>query len=282
MSKVLVVANETLGGQSLIDAVLPRAEKGEEFVVVVPATRPRHGDIIYLEAVQDAAQVRIDLATSFMAEHGVKIDGEVGDPDAFHAAMDAVREWNPSEIIVSTHPETRSGWLRKDLVDHLREETGLPVHHVVTDLQTEGLPFKVTLVIANETVSGPELKDRLKAKAAETGEQDGKLDVFIVIVPQKGGHGRHTREARRRLDSTLNDLEEGGLLVAGMIGDPDPYTAVMNALNTFHVDDVVISTFPETRSGWLRNDLIKRVQGATALPVEHVVVDLDAAKAGSA
>jgi len=222
--------------------------------------------------------VRIDLATSFMTEHGVKIVGEVGDPDPFHAAMDAVREHQPSEIIVSTHPETRSGWLRKDLVDHLREETGLPVHHVITDLQAEGLPFRVTLVIANETVGGAALAERLKAKAAQASEED-KASVFIVVIPQRGGYGAHAREARRRLDATLRNLEGEGLLVAGMIGDPDPYTAVMNALNTFHLDDVVISTFPETRSGWLRGDLIKRVQGATSVPVEHVIVDLEAEKA---
>jgi hypothetical protein len=281
MAKVLVVANETLGGKALIDAVLPRAEKGDQFVVVVPATKPRHGDIIYLEAVRDAAQVRIDLAKSFMAEHGVKIEGEVGDPDAFNAAMDAVREHHPSEIIVSTHPETRSGWLRKDIVDRLREETGLEVHHIVTDLATEGLPFKVTLVIANETAGGKELADRLKAKATEAAEEQ-KESVCIVVIPQKGGHGAHAREARRRLDKVLVGLLDEGLLVAGMIGDPDPYTAAMNALNTFHIDDVVVSTFPETKSGWMRSDLIKRLQGATHLPVEHVVVDLDAAKAAPA
>jgi hypothetical protein len=280
VSKVLVVANETLGGKALIEAVLPRAEQGDEFVIVVPATRPRHGDIVYLEAVRDAAQVRIDLAKSFMSEHGMKIEGEVGDPDPFHAAMDAVREHQPSEIIVSTHPETRSGWLRKDLVDHLREETGLPVHHVITDLQAEGLPFQVTLVIANETVGGAALAERLKAKAAQASEED-QASVFIVVIPQRGGYGAHAREARRRLDATLRNLEGDGLLVAGMIGDPDPYTAVMNALNTFHVDDVVISTFPETRSGWLRADLIKRVQGATTVPVEHVVVDLEAEQAAT-
>jgi hypothetical protein len=278
MAKILVVANETLGGQSLVETVLPRAKKGDEFFVVVPATRPRHGDIIYLETVQDAAQVRIDLAKSFMSEHGVEIEGEVGDPDPFNATMDAVREIHPAEIIVSTHPETRSGWLRKDLIQHLRDETGLPVHHVVTDLQAEGLPFRVTLVIANETVGGAELEDRLKARVAEA-EEDGKTDVFIVVVPQKGGQGRHTGEARARLDATLRKLHDAGLLAAGMIGPPDPYTATMNALNTFHVDDVVISTFPETRSGWLRSDLIKRVSGATSVPVEHVVVDLDAQKA---
>jgi len=86
-------------------------------------------------------------------------------------------------------------------------------------------------------------------------------------------------QARPGLDATLSKLHEAGLLAAGMIGDPDPYTATMNALNTFHVDDVVISTFPETRSGWLRADLIKRVQHATSVPVEHVVVDLETQKA---
>ena len=61
-------------------------------------------------------------------------------------------------------------------------------------------------------------------------------------------------------------------LSAGMIGDPDPYTATMNALELFKVDDIVISTLPKERSGWLRSDLIERVGHATTVPVEHVVV----------
>ena len=56
-----------------------------------------------------------------------------------------------------------------------------------------------------------------------------------------------------------------------MIGDPDPYTAIMNALQYFRVDDIVISTLPETKSGWLRADLIERVRNATGKDVEHVV-----------
>ena len=56
-----------------------------------------------------------------------------------------------------------------------------------------------------------------------------------------------------------------------MVGDPDPYTAAMNALAYFEIDDVVISTYPSTRSGWLRADLVERVRGASGLPVEHIV-----------
>jgi hypothetical protein len=55
-----------------------------------------------------------------------------------------------------------------------------------------------------------------------------------------------------------------------MTGDPDPYTAIMNAMELFRVDDVVISTLPGERSGWLRANLIDRVKSATSVPVEHV------------
>jgi hypothetical protein len=72
----------------------------------------------------------------------------------------------------------------------------------------------------------------------------------------------------------LDRLNSAGLVSSGMVGDPDPYTAAVNALELFRVDDVVISTLPDARSGWLRANLIERVQGATAAPVERVVVDL--------
>ena len=61
------------------------------------------------------------------------------------------------------------------------------------------------------------------------------------------------------------------MFAAGMIGDPDPFNAIMNALQYFRVDDIVISTFPDTKSGWLRTDLIERVRRTTGKPVEHVV-----------
>ena len=63
------------------------------------------------------------------------------------------------------------------------------------------------------------------------------------------------------------------VLAAGMIADPDPYAATMNALQMFRVDDVVISTLPETRSGWMRADLIERVRKASGKPVEHIAAE---------
>jgi hypothetical protein len=271
MNTILVVANETLGGRSLIEAVRARLAQGDvRFVLVVPQNRPRAGLVVYDDAVFDAAQARVDLALEFVHSEGIDAVGEVGDPDPYTAAIDAVREYHPTEIIISTYPETRSGWLRRDLIERVRQASGVPVEHVVADIDTEGLPFHVTLAVANRTASGDELLGALKTKAqAEANRERGRL--FILVVPQEGGDGHAARRARTRLKLVLDRLHASGLFAAGMIGDPDPYTAIMNALQYFRVDDIVISTFAETKSGWLRADLIARVRSSSGRPVEHIV-----------
>ena len=267
---ILVVANETLGGRELLDAVRERAGDDVRFILCVPQNRPRAGLVIYDDAVFDAAQVRLDLALEVIRDEGIRAIGEVGDSDPFTAAIDAVREYHPEEIVISTYPETRSGWMRKDLIERVREATGLPVVHIVNDIDAEGLPFHVTLAIANRTVSGDELLEALKSKADRFAERD-RRQLFIVVVPSEGGHGQAVQRARTRLKLVLDRLRVRGLYAAGMVGDPDPFTAITNAIQYFRVDDIVISTFPETKSGWLRTDLIERVRRATGKPVEHIV-----------
>ena len=141
MRTILVIANETVGGKPLIDAVRRyAAEEESRFVLCVPQTQPRAGYVVYDDSVFDAAQTRVDLAVGFVRSEGIDAVGEVGDPDPYAATMDAVREYNPDAIIISTYPESRSGWLRRDLPDRLRQATGLPVEHVVADLDSDGGP----------------------------------------------------------------------------------------------------------------------------------------------
>jgi len=266
MSTILVVANETLGGAKLLETIGQKAGPDDRVVVCVPRNRPREGFVIYDDAVYDAAQVRIDLARQFLRERGLTAVGDVGDPDPYTATMDAVAEWRPDEIIISTYPATSSGWMKRDLIERVQEATGLPVTHVVTDVDTEGLPFDVTLVVANRTASGDQLLAHLRSKRG----QGDRERLLIVCVPQEGGGGTAAQAARGRLGQVLDRMRADGMVTAGMIGDPDPFTATMNALQFFRVDDIVISTLPATRSGWLRADLIERVRRATNTPVEHV------------
>jgi hypothetical protein len=272
---VLILANETIAGGPLLERIRERAEQGARFFVVVPQTRPRHGNIIYDEVVRDSAQVRIDLALEFIRDLGAACDGEVGDQDPFNAAMDAIRAQPIDEIIVSTLPASTSGWIKRDLIERLEEATNLPVEHVVVDLENQGLPFDVTLVVANLTVAAPELVERLKALADEGPRR------FIVVVPQSGTEGHRVREARQRGRRLLASLDDEGIVAAGMIGDPDPFTAVMNAVKYFHISEIVISTLPEGSSRWVADKLVERVRDATQVPVEHIESRTEAAAGAS-
>jgi hypothetical protein len=273
MKRILVVANETVAGQPLIDAVRARAAGEDVDVhVICPQNQPRHGYVIYESMVRDAAENRLQMTLALLREAGIEADGEVMDPDPYAAVMDALGEADYDEIIISTHPETRSGWLREGLVDRVRRAARRPVEHVVVDLDTERDDVKRTLVVANQTVSSSALLDVLRRKAQEEPRR------FIVICPaaEANGDGGGGGDAAQRLAHTLKELEDAGLDAIGQVVHPDPYTAIQNALQFYAPDDIVISTFPETRSGWLRADLIGRVEASTGKPVEHVVSEEEA------
>jgi hypothetical protein len=265
MKRVLVVANETVAGRPLIEAVKKRAD-GDEIRahVISPQNQPKHGYVIYDEHVRDAAQNRLEMTVALLREAGIEADGEVMDPDPYSAVMDALGEQDYDEIVISTHPETRSGWLRQGLVDRVQRAARRPVEHVVVDLDAERDDVKRTLVVANETVASRPLLDALKRKAGDEPRR------FIVIAPQSGANGEGG-DPHERLARTLEELQEAGLDAVGQVEHHDPYTAIQNALQFYAPDDIVISTFPETRSGWMRSDLIGRVQASTGKPVEHVV-----------
>jgi hypothetical protein len=269
LTEILVVANETLGGTRLRETLAQKAKVNPSLAIrlVIPQSRPRRGSVIYVQSVRDAAQVRLDLALALLREDGYDVSGEVGDADPFNATLDAIGERKPHEIIISTLSATASGWLRRDLVERVAEASGIAVQHIINDLDDESPPPNdTTLVVANRTAGSPELTQRLTELSRAGGDH-----LFIVVVPALGGDGRAAAAAAEHLADVLGDLRAAGLLVAGLVGDPDPFTATMNALQFFRVSRVVISTLPETKSGWLRSDLIERVSRYAACPVEHVV-----------
>ncbi len=269
MKRILVVANETVAGRPLIDAVKRHASHGEvEVHVICPQNQPKHGYVIYESQVREATENRLKMTLAMLREAGIEATGEVMDPDPYAAVMDALGEQDYDEIIVSTHPETRSGWLREGLVDRIKRASRRPVEHVVVDLDAERDEMKRTLVVANQTMTGHALLDLLRKKAEEEPRR------FIVVCPDTSANGDGEGAddpAPERLAHMLKELNDSGLDAIGQVVHPDPYTAIQNALQFYAPDDIVISTFPETRSGWLRGDLIERVRASTGKPVEHVV-----------
>jgi hypothetical protein len=263
---VLVVANETVGGEKLFQAIEARAARGPiRCTVVCPQNRPARGFVIYDESVRSAAQIRLDLTLERLGKLGIEASGELMDPDPYMAVKDALREYGADEIIISTLPYARSGWLRRDLVGRIRQYVGIPVEHVIVDLNQE--PTRHALVVANRTVGGSRLIETLERRASQSPHR------FTVICPQDGAGDEATERAEERLRDTLRVLEQAGLDATGYVTHPDPLTSIMNAVQHDPPNEIIISTLPDSTSNWLRGDLIGRVRRATGLPVEHVIGD---------
>jgi hypothetical protein len=196
-----VLANETVAGRTLIEAIQEQAQHGPIRVTVIsPQNDPRAGYVVYEDSRRSSAERRLRQTLDLLHEAGIAARGAVVDPDPLQALRDALHQYAPvDQIIISTHPgAVRSSWLRAGLVDR-----------------------------------------------------------------------------------ALAELREAGVEATGHIGDPDPVTAAMNAVHDEQVDEIVVSTFPEASSGWLRRDVVGRIEKGAELPVRHVVVEESEAEVAS-
>src|SRR5690349_11541418 len=184
--KILVVANETVTGQPLIDAVKRRADGGPISVhVICPQNQPKHGYVIYDDTIRGAAENRLAMTLAQLREVGIEATGDVEDPDPYSAIMDAVVERDYDEIVISTHPIWADGG-------------PISVHVICPQNQP-----KHGYVIYDDTIRGA---------------------------------------AENRLAMTLAQLREVGIEATGDVEDPDPYSAIMDAVGERDYDEIVIST----------------------------------------
>jgi hypothetical protein len=267
---ILVIANETVVSKALVELIEEKAQAGDVLVTVVaPVNQPRQGYVVYYDTRRAAARRRLDRTLDLLHEAGVRATGVVVEGDPVSALRDAIAQLRPDEVIVSTHPQKQSGWLRRNAVDQMRRVAGaLPFEHVVVDLAAEQGQTNV-LVVANKTVLGHPLLDWIRSRAAQGPAS------FLIVAPQGDADGSY-EEAERRLLRAVTTLRAEGLDVHGQISHPDPYSAVIQTMEDERVNEIVVSTFPSARSGWLRRDLVERLRNDTKLPVEHVISDVPA------
>jgi hypothetical protein len=264
---ILVVANETVAGRSLLDALHKRAAEGPIRVTVIcPQNAPRAGYVVYEEERRSAADRRLRRTLDLLHEAGIAARGAVVDPDPLQAIRDALHEYRPDELIISTHPELRSSWLRGNLIDRARKLTDVPVEHVVVDLE-EARERAHVLVVGSQTVVGEPLLAAVRERAAQSPAE------FTILVPAD------PPGAEKRVRQAVAQLNAAGVEATGHVCDPDPVAAVVNAVHDERIDEIIISTFPAATSGWLRRDVVGRIKRETNLPVHHVVVEREEAEA---
>jgi hypothetical protein len=137
--RILVVANETVGGEALRERIAQQGKgKSSQVLVVSPAlnTPLRHWASDE-DPARASAQERLDRSLARLEQEGIQARGEIGDGDPLQALEDAMRTFGPDEIIISTHPEGRSNWLERGVVTGARERFTVPITHVVVDLEAE-------------------------------------------------------------------------------------------------------------------------------------------------
>jgi hypothetical protein len=110
--------------------------------------------------------------------------------------------------------------------------------------------------------------DELLATIRERAEASPAHFTLVAPADESGGE--------QRLRLALARLGEKGIDASGHLGDADPYTAAQNAMHDERIDEIIVSTFPRTSSGWLRRDLIERLRGTAKVPVRHVVTETTA------
>src|SRR5205085_4347400 len=135
--------------------------------VVAPVSQPRQGYVVYYDTRRASARRRLDKTLDLLHSHGIHANGVVVESDPVSALRDAIDQLEPDEIIVSTHPQQQSGWLRRNAVDQMRRVAGsLPFEHVVVDLTAER-GEKNVLVVANQTVLREPLLDKIRERAKQ-------------------------------------------------------------------------------------------------------------------
>ena len=273
---ILVIANETTASSTLSDKLRERAADRDALVTVIaPVSQPSEGYVVYEDTRRAAAGRRLDRTLQTLHQAQIRANGLVVETDPVAAVKDALAQLEPpvTEVIVSTHPRARSGWLRRNVVERIMNAAGdLPVQHVVAEDVGEGAEANV-LVVANQTLASEPLLERIRARAQRSHAS------FLVIAPQGHDYAQQA-EAERRLKRLVTELRADGLDAHGQIAHPDPHTAVMQTVHDERVDEIIVSTFPGQRSGWLRKDLVERLRSDTGLPVDHVVSEQEPAEVG--
>jgi len=144
MGGILVIANRTCPCPVLVDEIARRVNENPAWVLVVaPAlnSRLRHW-VSDLDGAVAQARNRVAFAVAELRERGVSARGEVGDSNPLLAIADALAGFPASEIVIATHPEGKSNWLERGLIEKAKARFDLPITHLVSSygLVAEGVP----------------------------------------------------------------------------------------------------------------------------------------------
>lgn len=232
--RILVLANETLAGQDVLDAVRERAAEDEAEILVVapalPGSRMSHWLSSDTSAAREAAEQRLRGSVAAFDGAGFRVNGQLGDGDPLQALDDAARVFRPHEIVIGTLPPERSRWLERDVVTKARARHDLPVTHLVIDIagltSADAPPRPAAAAPMVRVFHGASHGEALeiRQRGFRDGQVDGASGVLVADDPASGRWGE---------DTVLLgvDVPEGALAEAGASAGKGHYVVPAGLLN---------------------------------------------------
>jgi hypothetical protein len=269
---IVVIANETVASSTLIDEIRHRAAEGFwRFTVAVPV---EGGD-------RQAAERRLQVTLSVLAESGIDASGVVVDGDVFEAAETVRRDEEVHEIILATYPTGRSRWMADDVVDRLRKASGLGITRVVVLPEDARRPIEragVTrvAVIAADALGAEGLVTALRDRADRQALAVVLLDPMALTGPGWTDEAEEQRTASfDRVRGTIEALQTAGVQARGEVLDGDAASAARVAVSAHGAQEILVVA---ARAGRLESEETLAAVRADAgtVPVERLVVDTEA------
>jgi hypothetical protein len=265
MKPLVLFLNEVAGGRKLLQATLEKAGDASYVVVAAPQNQPSAGQLFSPEEAKEAARTRVDVTLAVLDEFGIDAVGEVLDPASDLALGDAIRSHRPSEVLLSCLYDSRFGLTRRALEEWAEGtfEPEVKITHIPVRIEDDSISLEVThtLVVANQTLSSPDLAQRLIESSKERPHR------FTIIAPAT--EGVPLNKVSRDLAGIMAALYREDIDTTGQPMSPDPFSSIQDAIAHYRVDDILISTLPGEQSRWLESDLVGRVREITDKPVAH-------------
>ena len=236
--------------------------------MVAPVNEPRAGYVVYENSRRAAAGRRLDRTVAQLRQAGIPAHGDVFDGGPLAAVKDvlALESSRRADRLDASRGELGLA-AQQNLLEEIRKLAGdRPVEHVVSDVARR---------TGARTCSSSRTR-RCSARRCSTGSARAPRKARRLpdrLPAERPGAAEHP-EAERRLREALSTLRSEGIEAHGQVAHPDPYTAAMEVVHDERVDEIIVSTFPGRRSGWLRRDLVGRLRADADVPVEHVVAEV--------
>ncbi len=138
--RVLVLSSQAVVVGPLLAEIESRVRgRGSEILLVIPALTGSRAArwASDVDAAMGEARRQMELSLRSLERAGLRARGQVGDPDPNVALEDALHVFAADEVIIAVLPPDLSLRLEHGVVERAREETDLPVTHVVVDPDPE-------------------------------------------------------------------------------------------------------------------------------------------------